>query len=75
MEGDNFLDLVWDNHYDARSRIKKYENESPCRKLYQAEKVRRSRQLANVPKIIEILLGTQLASVPYKNRDPNRGPN
>ena len=36
-KGDNVLDLVWDNHCDANSHIKRYE--ITCHKLYQAEKV------------------------------------
>jgi len=36
FEKDNVLDLVWDNHCDARSRIK--DTEIPYKKLYQAEK-------------------------------------
>ena len=45
------MDLVWDNHYDTRSHIKSYE--IPYKKLYQAEKVRPSKQMS--PKRIEII--------------------
>ena len=33
IESDNALDLVWDNHYDARSHIKSFRKLKPNKRM------------------------------------------
>ena len=62
FEGDDVLDLAWENHCNVRSHIKIYD--IPCQKLYQAKKVGPNKQMSSTR--IEIIIGHPTSKCPLQ---------